>query len=384
MLNFTFQNPTKIIFGKGSIAKLSTVLSKDQKIMMVTGKGSIKKNGVYDQIVKTLEGYDMIEFWGIEPNPRYEMCMQAVEKAKAEGVNFLLAAGGGSALDATKFIAAAMKWDSGDPWEILSKGATVASAVPLGCVLTLPATGSEMNASAVITRESTKEKFAFISEHVYPEFSILDPATTFTLPERQTVNGIVDAYVHVLEQYMTYNVNAPLQDRQAEAILLTLIEEAPRVKADPHNYDARANIMWCATQALNGTISCGVPQDWATHIIGHELTAFFGVDHAQSLAIVLPGLWRHQREQKKEKLIQYAHRVWGINNLSPEETVDVAIKKTVEFFENIGMRTRLKDYGIKLSDCRTIVERFEKRGSKIGEHRSIGAKEVDEILVLCE
>lgn len=384
MLNFTFQNPTKIIFGKGSIARLSTVLSKDQKIMMVTGKGSIKKNGVYDQIVKTLEGYDMIEFWGIEPNPRYEMCMQAVEKAKAEGVNFLLAAGGGSALDATKFIAAAMKWDSGDPWEILSKGATVESAVPLGCVLTLPATGSEMNANAVITRESTKEKFAFISEHVYPEFSILDPATTFTLPERQTVNGIVDAYVHVLEQYMTYNVNAPLQDRQAEAILLTLIEEAPRVKADPHNYDARANIMWCATQALNGTISCGVPQDWATHIIGHELTAFFGVDHAQSLAIVLPGLWRHQREQKKEKLIQYAHRVWGINNLSPEETVDVAIKKTVEFFENIGMRTRLKDYGIKLLDCRTIVERFEKRGSKIGEHRSIGAKEVDEILVLCE
>lgn len=384
MLNFTFQNPTKIIFGKGSIAKLSTVLSKDQKIMMVTGKGSIKKNGVYDQIVKTLEGYDMIEFWGIEPNPRYEMCMQAVEKAKAEGVNFLLAAGGGSALDATKFIAAAMKWDSGDPWEILSKGATVASAVPLGCVLTLPATGSEMNANAVITRESTKEKFAFISEHVYPEFSILDPATTFTLPERQTVNGIVDAYVHVLEQYMTYNVNAPLQDRQAEAILLTLIEEAPRVKADPHNYDARANIMWCATQALNGTISCGVPQDWATHIIGHELTAFFGVDHAQSLAIVLPGLWRHQREQKKEKLIQYAHRVWGVNNLSPEETVDVAIKKTVEFFENIGMRTRLKDYGITLLDCRTIVERFEKRGSKIGEHRSIGAKEVDEILVLCE
>ncbi|NOY57796.1 MAG: iron-containing alcohol dehydrogenase [Calditrichaeota bacterium] len=384
MLNFTFQNPTKIFFGKGSIENLKAVLSKDQKIMMVTGKGSIKKNGGYDQIVKALEGYDMIEFWGIEPNPRYEMCIKAVEKAKSEKVDFLLAAGGGSALDATKFIAAAMKWGSGDPWDILSKGAKIESAVPLGCVLTLPATGSEMNAGAVITRESTKEKFAFISEHIYPKFSILDPETTFTLPERQTINGIVDAYVHVLEQYITYNVNAPLQDRQAEAILMTLIEEGPKVKADPINYDARANIMWCAAQALNGTINCGVPQDWATHMIGHELTAFFGIDHAQSLAIVLPGLWQHQREQKKEKLVHYAHRVWGISDLSPEEMVDVAIRKTVTFFESIGIRTRLKDYGIKLSDCRAIVERIEKRGSKMGEHRSIGAREVGEILALCE
>ncbi|NIA29793.1 MAG: iron-containing alcohol dehydrogenase [Actinobacteria bacterium] len=384
MLNFTFQNPTKIIFGKGSIENLKTVLSRDQKIMMITGKGSIKKNGVYDQIIKALEGYDVIEFWGIEPNPRYEMCMKAVEKAKAESVDFLLAAGGGSALDATKFIAAAMKWSDGDPWDILSKGAKVESAVPLGCVLTLPATGSEMNAGAVITRESKKEKFAFISEHIYPKFSILDPAATFTLPERQTINGIIDAYVHVLEQYITYNVNAPLQDRQAEAILMTLIAEGPKVKADPFNYDARANIMWCAAQALNGTISCGVPQDWATHMIGHELTALFGVDHAQSLAIILPGLWKHQREQKKEKLIQYAHRVWGVKDLNPEETIDIAVNKTVGFFENLGMRTRLIDYGIKLSDCRAVVERFEKRGTKLGEHRSIGAKQVEEILALCE
>ncbi len=384
MLNFTFQNPTKIIFGKDSIAKLNTVISKDQKILMIAGKGSIKKNGVYNQVIDALRGYDMIEYWGIEPNPRYEMCMEAVEKAKSEKVTFLLSVGGGSTLDATKFIAAAINWGRGDPWDILSKGAKVESAVPLGCVLTLPATGSEMNANAVISRDSSKEKFAFISEHVYPKFSILDPETTFTLPERQTINGIVDAYVHVLEQYMTYKVNSPLQDRQAEAILQTLIEEAPKVKADPYNYDVRANIMWCAAQALNGTINCGVPQDWASHQIGHELTAFFRVDHAQSLAIVLSGLWKHQRENKKEKLVQHAERIWGIKDLNEEEAVDAAINKTVEFFESIGMRTRLRDYGIKLSDCQVIVERFETRGSKMGEHHSIGAKQVGEILALCE
>jgi NADP-dependent alcohol dehydrogenase len=384
MLNFVYHNPVKVVFGKGTIAKLKNLVKMDQKIMMTCGAGgSIRQNGVYDQIMDALEGYSVVEFSGIEPNPRYEICMEAVEKAKTEGVDFLLSAGGGSVLDATKFIAAAIRYEGKDPWDILDKRAPVTSAVPLGCVMTLPATGSEMNSIAVISRKSTREKLPFSSKHLYPQFSIIDPETTFSLPERQVINGIVDTFIHVLEQYLTYDVKNPLQDRQAEAILLTLIEEAPKVLKDPNNYDVRANLVWCATHGLNGLIACGVPQDWSTHMIGHELTALHGLDHGQSLAIVLPAVLHHQKQRKGPKLVQYAQRVWKIEDLGYDEIMDAAITQTVEFFKSIGMPTRLSDYNITPSDCRTVAERFEQRSVKLGEHQAIGKQEIEEILALC-
>jgi NADP-dependent alcohol dehydrogenase len=381
--NFTFQNPVKIIFGKGTIAQLSSLVPQDQKVLITYGGGSIKQNGVYDQVMAALKGHTVLTFGGIEPNPCYETLMEAVKLAKAEGVGFLLAVGGGSISDGTKFIAAATRYAGDDPWNIVGKGDKVVAAVPMGVVLTLPATGSEMNPTGVISRKCTQEKFPFASPLVYPQFSILDPETTYSLPPRQTANGIVDTFIHTTEQYLTYDVNTPLQDREAEAILTTLIEEAPKVKANPHDYAVRANLMWCATQALNGVIGCGVAQDWATHMIGHEMTAVFGIDHAATLAVVLPGLLRHQRVQKCGKLAQYGRRVWGIRGLSDEATADLAIQKTEAFFQEVGLPTHLSDYQLTPAACQVVADRFRERGTKLGEHQSITAKETAEILQLC-
>jgi NADP-dependent alcohol dehydrogenase len=383
MFNFTFHNPTKIVFGKGTIAELGNLVPSGRKVLVTYGGGSIKRNGVYDKVMDALREYSVVEFSGVEPNPRYETLMKAVEQARAEKIVFLLAVGGGSVLDGTKFIAAAIPYQGDDPWDMVLDHALVTAAVPLGTVLTLPATGSEMNGTAVISRESTRDKRPLKSPLIYPQFSILDPETTYSLPERQTANGIVDTFIHVTEQYLTYDVNAPLQGRQAEAILSTLVEEAPKVMADPRNYDVRANLMWCSTQALNGLIVCGVPSDFATHMIGHELTALFGMDHGRTLAILHPAVLQHQREHKAQKLIQYAQRVWGVQGLSDEETIDAAIARTEEFFRSVGVPTKLSDYGIELAACRPIVERFEERGTKMGEHENIGYREVEEILALC-
>jgi len=250
-------------------------------------------------------------------------------------------------------------------------------------VLTLPATGSEANGNAVLSRKALGQKLPFSSRHVYPRFSILDPETTYSLPERQVINGIVDAYMHVIEQYMTYEVNTPLQDRFAEGILLTLIEEGPKVRKDPHNYDARANIMWCTTMSLNGVIACGVVEDWATHMIGHELTALHGLDHAQTLAILLPAVWKHQRTHKAEKLLKYARRIWGIESADSEAAIDEAIDRTVNFFNSIGMPTKLSDYDLTPAKCMKAAAQLHRRGVKLGEHKNIGKKEVEEILLLC-
>jgi len=383
MFNFTFHNPTKIVFGKGTIAELGDLVPSGCKVLMTYGSGSIKRNGVYDQVMDALRECSVVEFGGVEPNPRYETLMKAVERARAEGIDFLLAVGGGSVLDGTKFIAAAIPYQGDDPWDMVLDHALLTAAVPLGTVLTLPATGSEMNGTAVISRESTRDKRPLKSPLIYPQFSILDPETTYSLPERQTANGIVDTFIHVTEQYLTYDVNAPLQDRQAEAILSTLVEEAPKVRADPRNYDVRANLMWCSTQALNGLIVCGVPSDFATHLIGHELTALFSMDHGRTLAILYPAVLQHQRKHKAQKLIQYARRVWGIQGLSDVETVDAAIARTEEFFRSVGVPTRLSDHGIDLAACRPIVEQFKERGTKMGEHENIGYQEVEEILALC-
>lgn len=382
MLNFTYHNPTKIVFGKGTIGELAGLLPDDAKVMMTYGGGSIKKNGVYDQAMSALEGRTVVEFGGIEVNPRYETLMKAVELARAEKTDFLLSVGGGSALDGTKFIAAAIPYQGEDPWDIVTEKLPVEAAVPVGCVLTLPATGSESNGNAVISRDSTEEKLAISSPNLYPRFAILDPETTFSLPLRQTQNGIIDAFVHVTEQYITYDVNAPLQDRQAEAILLTLVEEGPTVIVNPTDYDARANVMWCATQALNNLIGCGVPPDFATHMIGHELTALYGVDHGQSLAIVYPAVLRHQRKKKAAKLLQYGERVWGISKGEESARIDAAIEKTEGFFRSLGVNTRLKEYGITEGLDR-IGPRIEARGWKLGEHKDIGGPEIEAILTLC-
>ncbi|NUM37405.1 MAG: iron-containing alcohol dehydrogenase [Candidatus Brocadiae bacterium] len=382
MFNFTYHNPVKVLFGKGMISELSHLIPKTSKVLILYGGGSIKKNGVYEQVIQALKEHKIFEFSGIEPNPYYETLMKAVELGKKEQVDFLLAVGGGSVADGTKFIAAAMEYSLGDPWDILAKGAAVGKAVPLGCVLTLPATGSEMNGNSVVSKKSTQEKLFFNSPLVYPQFSILDPETTFTLPVRQTVNGIVDSFVHVAEQYFTYNVNTPLQDRQSEAILETLIEESPKVLKNPQDYASRANIMWCATQALNGLIGCGVAQDWATHMIGHEITALHGLDHAQTLAIVLPSILKYQRTSKKQKLAQFAQRVFHVLLGQEEEESIQSIQKIEEFFQSLGIATKLSQYKIGSENFEEIANRLEKRGMKLGEHQNICKKEVLEILQL--
>lgn len=382
MYNFIFQNPVKIIFGKGQIDNLRKELPEGKKIMMTYGGGSIFKNGVYDQIKSVTEGIEMIEFGGIEPNPRYETLMKAVAIVKAEKIDFLLSVGGGSVLDGTKFIAAAALYEGNDPWDICAKRSeiSVSKAIPVGAVLTLPATGSEMNGTAVVSRLETEEKLAFASPAVFPEFSVLDPEVIFSLPDRQVANGIVDAFIHVIEQYLTFPVNSPVQDRFAEGIMLTLIEEGPKVLANRQDYNAAANFMWSATLALNGLIGAGVPQDWATHMIGHELTAYHGIDHARTLAIVLPGMMHIRRKEKQEKILQYGERVWNIKSGTVDERIDKAIKKTIAFFESVGIKTTLPDYEVPAETIERITERFEKRGNKVGEKADIGPREIKKIL----
>jgi len=383
MENFAFYNPVKILFGKGQIANIAAEIPVDAKILVTYGGGSIKTNGVYEQIKAALTGRTFLEFGGIEANPHLETLLKAVELIRAEGVNFLLAVGGGSVVDGTKFIAAAVPFD-GDPWDILAKHAPIKAAIPFGAVLTLPATGSEMNTSSVVTKWETQEKLFFSSPLVFPKFSVLDPETTFSLPPRQVSNGIVDAFTHVMEQYLTYPVNAPLQDRMAESILQTLIEEGPKTLLDLRDYESRANVMWCATMALNGLIGVGVPQDWATHMIGHELTALHGLDHAQTLAIVLPNMLSIKRDRKREKLLQYAERVWGLVDGDENVRIDRAIQKTRDFFESVGVHTKLSDYGVGLDVIPLITDRFEKRGFvALGEHQDVTPKVVEQILALC-
>jgi NADP-dependent alcohol dehydrogenase len=373
--NFRYRNPTEILFGKGMIAEVGKRVPKDQKVLMLWGGGSIKKNGVHDAVRAALAGHQVVEFSGVEPNPLHETCMEALKVVKAEGVKFVLAVGGGSVIDAAKYIAAAAVY-AGDPWEILSSPrARVTGALPVGVVLTLPATGSEANTNAVISRKSTQEKLAFGSPHVFPVFSVLDPETTFSLPTKYVRNGVVDAFVHVMEQYMTYPSAARLQDRLAESVLATLVEVGAETIEKPRDYDLRADFMWSATIALNTQLSCGVPGDWSTHMIGHELTAFYGIDHAESLAVVLPGVWQNQLGNKSAKLSQYGKRIWNV------DTAQAAIEKTEAFFRSLSMPTRLRDHGIDAEDAASKVrDRFASRRAKFGERGAITADVAAEIL----
>ena len=380
MENFDYCNPVHVVFGKGQIAKLAELVPENATILMTAGGGSIKRNGVYDQVKAALAGKNVIEFFGIEPNPKYETLMKAVEIVKEQKVDFLLAVGGGSTLDGTKFIAAASKFTDGDPWKILEEGAEIKDAVPLGCVMTLPATGSEMNNFAVVSRLSTNEKLAFSSPKVFAKFSILDPSVTMSLPPRQVANGIVDTFVHICEQYLTYPQGTLVQDRQAEALLRVLIEEGPKALTDPMNYEVRANLVWAATKGLDRWLGQGCVQDWATHGIGHEITAFTGADHAQTLALVMPALWKHQIENKREKLLQYAAQVWGIQGENEDAVIEEAIAKTVEFFKSVGMNASRSAYGVTDEVIDKIVAVFNARGTKLGERANIGGKEAGEIL----
>lgn len=380
MLNFTFQNPTRIVFGEGQIKELKQLVPAGARVLLTYGGGSIKHNGVYDQVKSALKDFTVFEFGGIEPNPSYETLSKAVALVHAEQIDFLLAVGGGSVVDGTKYIAAAARYQ-GDGWDILSKPVKLKAAVALGCVLTLPATGSESNGFAVITKQATQQKLSFGSPLVYPQFAVLDPTVTYSLPAKQLANGVVDAYIHVMEQYLTYPVGAAVQDRFAEGLLLTLLEFGPKAIAAPQDYNIRANLMWTATMALNGLIGVGVPQDWSTHMIGHQLTALYGLDHAQTLAIVLPAVMQQQREQKREKLLQYGRRVFNLQHQDEERLIDETISHTRAFFEQMGVRTRLADYGINADAKAAVVAKLtELKAERLGEHGDITPEVVSHIL----
>lgn len=365
MFNFDFYNPTRIFFGKDRLDVIDKNVPAKAKVLITFGGGSAKKSDLINKVKANLGNRKVFEFGGIEPNPRYETLMKAAEVVRRESIDFILAVGGGSVIDGTKFICLASHY-KGDARDLLKYGFThitsdvVEKVVPFGTVLTLPATGSEMNNGAVISYEHGK--FPVMSEMSYPKFSILDPTITFTLPKIQVANGIIDAFVHTVEQYITYPVDARVQDRMAEGILQTLIEIGATTIAEPQNYDVRANHVWSATMALNGIIAVGVPQDWATHMIGHELTALFGIDHGQTLAIVYPALIEVQRKQKRAKLLQYAERVWNITNGSDDEKIDLAIKKTREFFESLGIKTRLSEYGVTADKIPLVIELLKAHG----------------------
>lgn len=382
MKNFDFQNPTKIIFGKDTIAKLATELPKESKIMMLYGGGSIKRNGIYDQVQAALKDFEVIEFGGIPANPEYDVLMDALAIIKKENVNYLLAVGGGSVIDGVKFISSAAFYEGDDPWDILKKRVRTFKGMPFATVLTLPATGSEMNSGAVITRASTKEKLTMGGPGLFPEFSILDPQVVHSIPKRQLANGITDAFTHVLEQYMTYPAGAFLQDRFSEGIMQTLIEIAPRIIEDPSDYEAASNFMWSCTMALNGLIQKGVPTDWAVHMMGHELTALYGIDHARTLAIIAPSHYRFNFEDKKEKLAQYAERVWNVTEGTLEEKAKAGIEKTEAFLHSMDIKTTLAEYTSEYEGTAEIIaERFRERNwLGLGERRKVTPEAVEEIV----
>ena len=372
MNQFNFYNPTKIIFGRDRFNELNHLVPKDAKVLVLYGGGSVKKFGTLDRVLAALPNREILEFGGIEANPRYETLMKAVDLVRAEKIDFLLAVGGGSVIDGTKFIALASYYE-GDGLDLLrdrSITANLKQALPLAAVLTLAATGSEMNRGGVVS--SPIGKLGFGNDLVFPKFSLVDPSLTFTLPETQVANGVVDTFVHVMEQYMTYPAEGRFQDRTSEGILKTLIEIGRATIDNPTDYDLRANLVWCATMGLNGLIGAGVPQDWATHRIGHELTALFGIDHAKTLAIIMPSLWNIMRETKREKLLQYGERVLNITTGSEENRIDQIIETTRQFFESLGIKTRLSDYGIGADQIDSILAALESHNmTALGERGEI-------------
>jgi len=381
MLNFSFHNPTKIHFGVGQIEAIKKEIPADAKVLVIYGGGSIKKNGIFDQVAAALTEHEWFEFSGIEPNPTYDTVVKALAVIKEHQVDYLLAVGGGSVIDGSKFISAAALFEGEDPWDIIAKRARIKAALPLGVVLTLPATGSETNAGAVLTRNGHKLPFA--SKLVRPAFAVLDPSVTLTLSDRQVSNGVVDAFVHTIEQYLTYDVNAKVQDRFAEGLLQTLIEDGPKALAEDtrEDLDIRGNLMWSATMALNGLIGSGVPQDWTTHMIGHELTGSYNIDHARTLSILLPSVLRNRRVAKREKLLQYAERVWHLFEGDDESRIDQAIENTVQFFKEMQVPTSLKGVELDADHIDDILAKLKQHGMvALGEKRDVTLDVSREIL----
>lgn len=382
MNNFEFKNPTKIIFGKNSIAKIATEIPKDAKILMLYGGGSIKTNGVYEQVKSALVNHNFHEFGGIPANPEYSILLDALKVIKENNINYLLAVGGGSVIDGTKFLASSALFEGSDPWDILKNNLRTETGMPFGTVLTIPATGSEMNSGAVISRKEIGEKRGMGGPGLFPQFSILDPEVIKSLPQRQIANGITDAFTHVLEQYLTYPIQARLQDRIAESILQTLLEVAPIIMKDPGNYSAACDFMWSCTMALNGLIQKGVPTDWAVHAMGHELTAMYGIDHARTLAIIAPSHYRYKLSSKQSKLVQYATRVFNVTQGTEEEKAIKAIELTEQFFQSLGIQTKLSDYTCEYKNTAEKVSKtLEERGwIALGENKDIKPEDVRKIV----
>lgn len=377
MHNFIFHNPTRLIMGKGMISELEKEIPADKKIMITFGGGSVKKNGVYEQVKKALAHHDTIEFWGIEPNPAIETLRKAIELGKQEKVDFLLAVGGGSVIDGTKLISAGLLYE-GDAWDLVVKGSS-GKTVPMATVLTLPATGSEMNNGAVISRRETKEKLSFFAD--FPLFSILDPEVTFSLPPHQIACGLADTFVHVLEQYLTKAGESRVMDRWAEGLLHTIVEIAPLIKENHTDYQLMADFMMSATMALNGFIAMGVIEDWSTHMIGHELTALCGLTHGHTLAIVMPGTMYVLRQQKKAKLLQFGERIFGVVSGTDEMRIDETIRKTEAFFRSLGLTTRLSEENIGIEVIDEIERRFNERNVHYGEDGLVTGSVAREILL---
>lgn len=373
-MNYTYFNPTSIEFGTGKIKSIVNYIDKKLKVLVVYGGGSIKKNGVYEEVKAALEGYTWLEFSGVEPNPSYETLNKAVKIIKDEKIDFVLAVGGGSVIDGSKYLVAAALYD-GDGWEFLDGSEQVKKALPLGAILTLPATGSESNATAVISKLATNEKRYFASSFVYPKFAVLDPSVMSTLDDRQLANGLVDAFVHTCEQYLTYPNTSLLHDGYAHTILKGL-------HALSLDWENRKTILWqenlmlLANQALNGFIGSGVPQDWATHMIGHEITAFYGLDHARSLAVVQPQLLRVMIEDKQEKLTLMGKEVFGMPH-----NYEMVIEAIEFMYHSIGVSTNLSDYEIDDKVVENITSALKKHGmTNIGEKGNVTLEKVAQIL----
>ncbi|WP_019518833.1 iron-containing alcohol dehydrogenase [Faucicola boevrei] len=387
MNNFTYFNPVKIVFGEGQIKELASLVPKNAKVLITYGGGSAVKTGTLDEVKTALNGEsrEIFEFGGIEPNPEFSTLMRAVDMVHAHNIDFLLAVGGGSVLDGTKFIAltATLKDDSDheQAWQaLLNRTKDITSAIPLGTVLTIPATGSEMNSGGVINHSERHAKLSFGNPNAYPKFSILDPAKTLTLPIRQVMNGIGDAFVHVMEQYLTYPVNAKVQDAFSESLLKILIEEGTAVKENLNDMDIRKNIMWTATMALNGLIGVGVPQDWATHMIGHEITSLYGIDHARTLTIILPSLLTVLKDQKHAKLVQYGKNVWNLTG-SDDKIADTAIVKTAEFFKSLDLPISFNDVELDDNVISPILAQLQAHGMvKLGENKNVDLAVSEQIL----
>jgi NADP-dependent alcohol dehydrogenase len=382
MNNFEFYNPTKIIFGKDQMSRLAEEIPTNAKVLVLYGGGSVKKYGTYEKVMEALKGYNVTEFSGIPTNPEYEVLLDALTVIKEKKIDFLLAVGGGSVIDGTKFLSSAALYKGDSPWDILKNAIKTFEGLPFGTILTLPATGSEMNSGAVVTRRETGEKLGMGGPGLFPKFSILDPQVVATLPKRQIANGIADAFTHVMEQYLTFPAGGHLQDRLAESILQTLIEVAPKVLENPKDYTAASNFMWSCTMALNGLIQKGVPTDWAIHAMGHELTALYGIDHARTLAILASSHYTYNLDSKKEKLAQYGRRVWNIEGNEDSEVALKAIEKTDDFFHSLGIDTKLSLYTDKAKQTPSLIANaLEQRGwVAIGEHKSLTPKDVEKIV----